>query len=408
MIERSFFLSMWAELSAEKAMVFIAGPRQVGKTTLSESISAGFPNRIYANWDVIEDRARILKDPYFFAAVPRRDSSKPIVVLDEIHKYRDWRNYLKGAYDRFREDLLFLVTGSGRLDLLRRGGDSLAGRYLLFHLWPFTLAELAGRKGSLKSLFHDPLTVVDADRGELEAVWRRLAAFSGFPEPYTRAKPAAHLRWSGTYHRQIIREDIRDLTGIKAVGDLETLFGLLPSRIGSPLSFTSLAEDLKVAYNTVRGWIDVLERFYMIFTIVPWTRKVARAVHKERKAYFFDPTLIADPAIRFENMIAIELARAVANWNDLGLGRFSLRYLKNKEGEEVDFLIADGERPLLLVEAKRGDHQVGRSLRKFQDMLGIPAVQLIDEGDEYRRVPNGAREVLVAPAWRWVPLLRRS
>ncbi|MBN1418224.1 MAG: ATP-binding protein [Planctomycetes bacterium] len=405
MIERPLYTAAWDELSAEKAMVFIAGPRQVGKTTLAEAIGRAFPNRLHLNWDVESDRARILKAPYFFAEMPRRDASPPLVVFDEIHKRRGWKAYLKGVYDRFGREFRFLVTGSGRLDTYQRGGDSLAGRYLLFHLWPFTLAELAGRRVSIDSFRADPLGVIAGDLGSLEKTWRRLASSSCFPEPYVAARPASYRRWSSTYSSQIVREDIRDLTGIRAIGDLETLFVLLPERVGSPLSITSLAEDLEVAYNTVRSWLDAFERFYLVFTITPWTRRVVRAIHKERKTYLFDHALIEDPAPRFENMVALELFRAVELWSDLGHGRFSLHYVKNKEQDEVDFLIADGRRPILLVEAKRADPQVSRALRKFQDQLGVPAVQLLDEGDSFRTVPNGAKTILVAPAWMWLPRL---
>jgi uncharacterized protein len=405
MIDRPLYRHAWEELSSEKSMIFLAGPRQVGKTTLAASIASRFPNRIGVNWDVPRDRTLILRRPDFFAELPRRDPSKPLVVLDEIHKHRAWRNYLKGVYDRFGGEFHFLVTGSGRLDTYRRGGDSLAGRYLLFHLWPFTLAELAGRGVTIDRFRADPLSVVTEGTAQLRAIWCRLGSFSGFPEPYVKARPESYRRWAGTYHRQVIREDIRDLTGLKSMGDVETLFTLLPDRVGSPLSITSLSEDIKASYNTVRSWIDVLERFFVAFTITPWARNVVRAIHKERKLYLYDCALVEDPAARFENMVALEVFRAVSLWNDLGYGRFALHYIKNKEGEEVDFLIAEGRRPVLLIEAKRSDSQVAPSLKKFQGQLEVPAVQLIDEGDSYRLIPNGEERILVAPAWMWLPRL---
>lgn len=405
MLDRPIYRAVWDELSREKTMIFLSGPRQVGKTTLAMSLASGYSNRAAVNWDVVDDRRRILKDPYFFASLARRDETKPLVVFDEIHKYRAWKSYLKGAFDRYGQEFRFLVTGSGRLAIYRRGGDSLAGRYLLFHLWPFTLAELAGRNLSMPRFSADLTGVVTDGAASHEATWRRLAASSGFPEPFVAARPASYRRWSDAYHRQVIREDIRDLTEIKAIGDLETLFALLPERVGSALSIQSLAEDLKVAYNTVRSWIDAFERFFVAFTIAPWTRKVTRAIHKERKLYLFDYGLVENAAARFENMVALELHRAVQMWNDLGLGRFALHYLKTKEKHEVDFLIADGPRPLVLVEAKCSDTQVTPALKKLQAQLGVPAVQLVDSGDTFRRVPNGDQEILVAPAWMWLPRL---
>jgi hypothetical protein len=404
-IPRPIYTALWGELAAEKAMVFMAGPRQAGKTTLAQMIAEAHANRIYFNWDVVPDRARLLREPYFFEAVERRDRSRPIVVLDEIHKYRNWKNYLKGAYDRFHTEYQFLVAGSGRLDIYRKGGDSLAGRYALFHLWPFTLAELAGRRATLQEFWSDPQAIVVDDDGTAESAWRRMAQFSGFPEPYVRAQPAAYRRWATAYHSQLIREDIRDMTGIISIGDVETLFSLLPERVGSLLSVTSLAEDLKVAYNTVRMWLAALERFYLVFSLAPWTRRVARATQKARKLYLLDYAIIEDAAARFENMVAVELLRAVSTWNDLGHGPFGLHFVRNKEKEEVDFLVTDKHRPVLLVETKATETRIDTALRKFQDQLGVPAVHLTSEGTTFRKVLNGDHTILVAPASMWLPRL---
>jgi predicted AAA+ superfamily ATPase len=398
-------MRLWQELAAEKAMVFMAGPRQVGKTTLAREISAAHANKVYLNWDVVTDRSRLLDDAYFFQAVARSDESRPLVVLDEIHKYRDWKNYLKGAYDRFHREYRFLVTGSGRLDAYRKGGDSLAGRYALFHLWPLTLAELLDHRATLEDFRTDPLGVVPDEDGRAEDTWRRLGRFSGFPEPYVRARPTSYRRWSRDYHSQLIREDIRDLTGIKAIGDVETLFSLLPERVGSPLSITSLKDDLKVAYNTVKSWMNALARFYLTFSVTPWTRRVVRAIHKASKVYLFDYAVIEDRAARFENMVALELFRAVSTWNDLGHGPFGLHLIRNKEGEEVDFLLTEKRRPLLLVEAKSTETRVEPRLAKFQEQLRVPAVQLTDEGSTFRKVSGGAFPALVAPAYLWLPRL---
>jgi uncharacterized protein len=404
-IERPLYAALRRDLAADKAMVFMAGPRQAGKTTLARMIADRYANRVYFNWDVVPDRARLLREPYFFEVVERHDPSRPIVVLDEIHKYRGWKNYLKGAYDRFHAEFDFLVTGSGRLDVYRKGGDSLAGRYAMLHLWPFTLAELAGRQATMEEFWSDPLAVAgDGDR-PAEMVWRRLAEFSGFPEPYVRAGARHYRRWSSAYHSQLIREDIRDLTGIVSIGSVETLFSLLPERVGSLLSVTSLAEDLKVAYNTVRTWLDALERFYLAFTIATWTRQVARATQKARKLYLLDYAAIDDRAARFENMVAVELLRAVTMWNDRGDGPFGLHFVRNKEKQETDFLLTEKRRPRLLVEAKTADATIDRTLLRFQQEIGVPAVQLTDEGTTYRRVSNGPHTVLAAPAWMWLPRL---
>ncbi|HIJ54677.1 MAG TPA: ATP-binding protein [Deltaproteobacteria bacterium] len=392
----------WKDLSVEKSMVFMSGPRQAGKTTLSKQVLDSFSNRLYYNWDIPQDRVRLLENPFFFENIERKNSSEPFVVFDEIHKYRDWKNYLKGVYDRFHETFQFLVSGSGRLDIYQKGGDSLAGRYFLFHLWPFTIAEL-GKKGTNHEVFmEDPLQISMEESSELQEIWSNLASFSGFPEPFLSGRETTYRRWSSAYSQQLIREDIRDLTGIKSIGDLETLYHLLPTKIGSPISLPSLCRDLKISYNSIRNWLSTMERFFLIFSIPTWTRRVARAIQKEQKIYLWDFPQIKDPASRFENMVAVELYRAVSLWNDMGYGRFSLHFIKNKEQEEVDFLIAEENDPVLLVEAKLSDPQPSKALLKFQSALKTPAVQLVNEAGGYRTISNSDQTIMVAPAAQWL------
>lgn len=398
-------MNIWQELSAEKPMIFVAGPRQSGKTTLAQIISDAYVNHLYFNWDIPQDRTRLVENPFFFEEIERKNGSKPLIVFDEIHKYRDWKNYLKGVYDRFHKEFQFLVSGSGRLDLYQKGGDSLAGRYYLFHLWPFTLGELFEAGRSMADFKSSLLDVTTDRNAELKGIWSSLEKFSGFPEPYLTGRVTSYRRWSGTYSRQLIREDIRDLTAIKAIGDLETLYHLLPSKVGSPLSVSSLSRDLKISYNTIRSWLETFERFFLIFSITPWTRRVARAIQKERKIYLWDIPRIADPAARFENMVALELYRAMTTWNDTGRGRFALHFVKNKEQQEVDFLIADENRPLLLIETKLSETHPSASLVKFQSALNVPAIQLINKAGGYRLLSAGGQKTLIAPAWNWLAAL---
>jgi hypothetical protein len=235
----------------------------------------------------------------------------------------------------------------------------------------------------------------------LKVTWQQLSTLSGFPEPYLSGRETTYRRWSNTYTRQLVREDIRDLTDIKSVQDVEIIYALLPSKIGSPLSVTSLAENLKVSYNTVRSWLDILERFYLTFSISTWTGKVSRAIQKERKCYLYDYPRIKNAAARFENMVACELLRAVTIWNDMGFGVFSLHFIKDKEKREVDFLIANSGEPFPLIEAKLSDSQPSKPLLAFQKRLGVPAVQLIEAGSGYRIIPNGTHKILISPAWQW-------
>ena len=405
MYTRKLYLKIWQELSREKNMIFLAGPRQVGKTTLSKIISRDFVNNLYFNWDIPQDKVRLVKNPIFFQELKRRDPSIPLIIFDEIHKYKDWKNYLKGVYDQFSESYQFLVSGSGRLDIYQKGGDSLAGRYFLFHLWPFTISELGGRNLFIDDFLDNPLQISMEKSEMLKKKWVRLSKLSGFPEPYLANRTAIYRRWSNIYSQQLIREDIRDLTGIKSVGDMETLYFLLPFKVGSPLSVPSFVNDLKVSYNSIRGWLAVFERFFLTFSIPPWTARIARAIQKERKVYLWDAPRIEDPSAQFENMVAMELWRAVTNWNDLGYGQFSLHFIKNKEKQEVDFLIANRNKPVVMIEAKISETQPSLPLKKFQKTLNIPAVQLTDEDKGYRMVSNNDQSILVAPAYQWLSQL---
>ena len=402
MLPRELFVRTLQELAQEKGMIFLSGPRQSGKTTLAKIIAASFTNSLYFNWDIPEHRTRFLRNHHFFESVERKDSTAPLIIFDEIHKYRDWKNALKWIYYEFHDAYRFLVTGSGRLDLYQKGGDSLAGRYFPFHLFPLTVAELGGRRRPFEEFHRSPLQISMEGAGEAQSIWEQLSELSGFPEPYLSGRKTTWRRWSQTYARQLVREDIRDLAGIKSVQDLETLYLLLPTKVGSPLSVPSLAGDLKASYNSVRNWLDVFERFYLTFSIATWTGRITRSIQKERKIYLWDYAQIKDPAARFENMVAAELQRAVVLWSDLGYGRFSLHFLRDRNKREADFLIVDEGAPFLLVETKLGDAEPAKALRFFQEQLEIPAVQLTGDGDSYRLFNSVERQLLVAPASVWL------
>ena len=387
-------------------MAFLSGPRQAGKTTIAKLVAQSFVNSLYFNWDSGEHRTDLVKNPKFFEEMERKDASLPLVILDEIHKYGDWKNCLKGVYDEFQAAYKFLVSTSGRLDIYQKDGDPLAGRYVLFHLFPFTIAELGNKRLSMAAFLADPLLVNMDRHQELLEIWKRLAVLSGFPEPHLSGRESTYRRWSETYARQLVREDIRDLSDVRSVKDMETLYMLLPSQVGSPLSVPSLAGDLRVSYNAVRAWVDIFERFYLIFSIPTWKEKISRAIQKERKIYLWDYPQIKDAAARFENMAAAELWRAITAWNDGGYGNFSLHCIKNKEKKGVDFLIARDGAPLLLVEAKLTETEPTKALRAFQRALGVPAVQLTDGGNEgYRLFSNDDQKILMCPACQWLAQL---
>lgn len=385
-----------AVLTAERKMGFVAGPRQVGKTTLVRSMLA-VPTVGYFNWDVDSHRRRLLKTPDAFWDPPA-DARRSRLVLDEIHKYPRWKRFLKGLYDGRGDELELLVTGSGRLDVYQKGGDSLLGRYALHRLHPFTVGELlaGGPQEVLPPAALDAmlesLGPVRGAAGALDLVER----FTGFPEPLFAARADRLRRWRRARRQLVLREDLRDLTRIRDLGLVDKLVELLPERIGSPLSVNALSEDLGVAFHTAHGWLDTLARLYYLFTIRPWTGKLARTLRREAKVYLYDFTEIDEPGPRFENLVALHLLKLVDAWNDRGLGDFALHYIRDKERREVDFVVTERRRAYLLVEAKLTSAAVSPTLVYFAERLRPRwALQLVRTG-EVRR--SGG--ILVAPADR--------
>lgn len=405
-INRQLYANLWQELSNEKKMIFLVGPRQVGKTTLAKEAAKKYPNNLYFNWDIITDKQKIIKHPTFFEEMNRMDNSMPLVIFDEIHKYKQWKNYLKGIYDQFHQDYVFLISGSGRLDLYQKAGDSLAGRYLMFHLFPLTLTELSGEKRDFKNFINNPLINFKLnDAKKMVKIWNKLAELGGFPEPFAKNKKTFWVKWSKNYSRQIIYEDIRDLSQIKNIDDVALLFSLLPLKVGSPISINNLSGDLQVSFDTVKNWLKLFDLTYLTFRISSWTKKIARAITKEQKLYLFNYPVILDAGVRFENMVAVELYRTIYYWNDKGLGNFDLHYLKNKEQKEVDFLVSNNNLPFLLIETKNSDAQLSNSLVSFQNNLNIPAVQLVNKENIYQLKSNGKNKIATVSASDWLASL---
>ncbi len=403
-IRRIPYEHIWERLSSYNQMVFIAGPRQAGKTTLTQILAKDFNNSLYFNWDILDEKRKLIENPSFYEEVHRKDSSMPLIIFDELHKYSNWKRYLKSVYDRDKGNYKFIVSGSGRLDMYQKGGDSLAGRYFIFYLWPFTLGELAENRITFEQFMFNPIEVRPA-ANETQPIWKRLGQFTGFPDPYLDGTGDFYRIWSNTYRKQLLREDVRDLTSVRSIEDIEILFSLLPSKVGSPLSMAGLSRDLRVSFDSVRNWIELFENFFMVFRIAPWTRKISRAITKEKKLYLFDYAGLDSPAARFENMVALELFRAVSNWNDLGLGRFSLNYLRNKDKEEVDFLISNNHNPFLLIETKLSDDDAAKSLIKFQKILNTPAVQLVNRDGICKLISNNNSKILIISADHWLSML---
>ena len=384
MIKRN--LAPFIARDLRKKMILLAGPRQVGKTTLAMEIIKK-PGGHYYNWDLSEDRETILTKGFL---------NDGLVVLDELHKYDRWKNFLKGIYDKYHQTLQMIVTGSARLDIYRRGGDSLFGRHYLYHLHPLTMGELT-RHEILKP--EEFLAAIPSPPDS--ETYTSLLKWGGFPDPFFAANEESHARWSLQRKELLVQEDIRDLTQINLLSLVEHLLLLLPKRVGSILSVNSLKEDLQVAHNTITSWLKTFERLYITYTLDPHTAKLQRAIHKEKKLYLWDWSQIPDESARFENMVASHLWKAVQTWRDLGMGDFELKFLRDRDRREVDFCILKNHKPWILVEAKLSETQAAEPLLYFANRLKVPAFQLTDKKNVERKTAG----VFVLSAERFLPLL---
>lgn len=365
------YLVPQVEQDLRRKMVFVSGPRQVGKTTMARGLPGA--KKGYLSWDVARDREKILR-----GQLP----PAPLWVFDEIHKYRSWRNFLKGVFDGRRPSQRILVTGSARLDFYRHGGDSLQGRYHLLRLHPLSVAEL-----KLKTA------------GDL----RDLLTLGGFPEPWFGRSEVEARRWSREYRDRLVREDVASLERVQDLGNIELLALRLPELVGSPLSVNALREDLQVAHKTVANWLRILERLYAIFRLAPFGAPRLRAVKKEQKHYQFDWTLVSDPAARFENLVASHLLKWVHFEQDARGRDLELRYFRDRDGRELDFVVAEKGAPLWLVEAKSADAGVSSTLRALKVRFPkAEAWQISATGTKDYVSPEGIR---VAPATRFLSTL---
>jgi predicted AAA+ superfamily ATPase len=341
-------------------MVFVGGPRQVGKTTLSKMLGATFSAPAYFNWDNRAHRQALLKSRWS----PETD----LLVFDELHKYNRWKGWIKGIWDTRQNGESILVTGSSRLDVFRRGGDSLLGRYHYYRLHPFSVAELDAREG-MKEAF--PKQPPELRFSKASPNFERLLCWGGFPEPLFAESDRTLRRWQKERFERVFREDIRDTENIRSLSQVELLGQLLPTRVASPLSFQSLAEDLEASPKTVKSWIELLCRNYYAFKIPPYHRRIDRALKKEAKYYLWDWTEIADEGARFENLIASHLLKFCHYYEDVFGISAELYYVRDTLKREVDFLVVWEKKPWLLVEAKSGPEKKLPSLVTFAEALQV-------------------------------------
>lgn len=375
------------EEDLKRKFVFLTGPRQVGKTYLAQEILKKLKGSYYS-WDLAEDRQAILTKGFI---------DDRTIVLDELHKYARWKNFIKGIYDKYHERLQVLVTGSARLDIYRRGGDSLMGRYFLHHLHPLTMGEISRPERIPEPEEARAISGLPGER----ALFEQLMRYGGFPEPFYVASDSAHNRWSLQRRELLVREEIRDLTNISLLSVVEHLFMLLPGRVGSVLSVNSLKEDLQVSYNTVRNWLDAFQKLYISFQLRTFAARLQRSIHKEQKLYLWDWSQVQDEGNRFENLVAGHLLKAVHTWRDLGRGDFELWFLRDRDRREVDFCITKSLEPWLLVETKLAETNLSESLDAFSNRLRTPAIQVVAATGINRK----AGAIPIVSADRWLPQL---
>ena len=346
-------------------MALAPGPRQSGKTTVAKALCGQRKGGVYLNWDFPDDRELILRGPSTLIEMTSNQhlaADAGFVALDEIHKLKHWKNYLKGYFDETKTQVKTLVTGSAKLDTFKKAGDSLMGRYFLYHIHPLSVAELLGRP-YVPGEVSKPQKLSDDQ-------WETLLEFGGFPEPYMRADSRFLNRWTQLRFQQLFEEDIHGFTRITELGKMEVFAKMLQRQSGGQLNYSHYAKLVQVDSKTIRNWVDILKGFYHIFTIQPWHKNVSRALIKEPKFYLWDWSKIDDIGSRHETMVALHLLKAVHFWQDIGLGEYGLYFLRDKDQKEVDFLVTKNEKPWILLEVKSsGKERLSANLQHFQKQV---------------------------------------
>ncbi len=346
------YLENFIKKDLKEKIVILSGPRQVGKTTLSKQL---IPSYMYLNYDSTADR-KIIKNEEWTRDVD-------LVIFDELHKMKNWKSWIKGIYDTEEIPPGLLVTGSARIETYRKGGDSLAGRFFSYRLHPLTVKEI------FSFLNESPKNALD-----------KLIKFGGFPEPYLKNNETFAKRWRRTHIDTIIREDLLDLEKVRDIKSIEILIDLLRERVGSSTSYSSLATDLQVSVHTVKHWLQILENLYVIFPVRPYHKNIARSILKEPKYYLYDVgAVIGDFGAKLENVVALALLRDLHLLEDTTGSKVALHYIRDKEKNEVDFLIIIDNKPSLLIEVKVSDDTFSKSLYRFHQFLkDAEPIQLVN------------------------------
>ena len=332
-------------------MVILVGPRQSGKTWLAKEVAKYYNMSLYLNYDSRSGRDIMKSEGW----LPKTD----LLILDELHKMPEWKNYLKGVFDTKSSGMHILVTGSARLNVFKKVGDSMAGRYFLHHLMPFSPAELVAC-------------------GINDYCIDSLIERSGFPEPYLAQDDVSAKRWRNQYIEDMISIDVLDFDNIMNLRGFKAIFDLLRGKVGAPVSYASIAKDVNLSQTTVKKYIDVLEALYLIFRVRPYSTNIARSLLKEPKIYFFDPGLVtANEGAKLENFVAICLLKHVYVKRDYAAEEYELHYLRTKDQEEVDFALVCDHKIKRIIEVKTSDQSISKSLFKFHEKYQFQATQII-------------------------------
>lgn len=362
MLERIYRRIIQDHFDRNRQMLFLSGPRQVGKTTSSLQIA---PQEKYLNWDNEGHRTIILSGPENVAkhfGILELQTPIPIVVFDELHKYRHWKRFLKGFFDTYEKRVRIIVTGSARLDVYKRGGDSMMGRYFLYRIHPLSVRELVD--------FSLPRTLISLPQNCPD--FEYLLQYGGFPEPFVQRDTRFANQWKRLRIELLFKEDLRDLTRIQDLGQVELLAQLLIRQAGQLIDYTRLANSIKVSSPTIQRWIKALSNLYFCFTLQPWSKNVNKSLLKQPKVFLWDWSMTHDAGARTENFIASHLLKAVQFWTDAGYGEFGLYYLRDTAKREVDFLVVKDGTPWILVEAKTSAQGISPSLYYFQEQTKAP------------------------------------
>lgn len=355
---------------ASGKMVFVGGPRQVGKTTMAKNIGeTDYPDFAYLNWDSREDRKNIIANSF--------PADSRLIIFDELHKYHQWKNYLKGLYDKNDAGKQILVTGSARLDLYRHGGDSLMGRYHYYRLHPFSLREMLGVAPKVD--IGQELDFLK-NQAELFTAKELLFKFGGFPEPLFAQDETVWRRFQNERLDRLIKEDIRELETLRDLSKLQILADLLPDKVGSLLSLNGLREDLEVTHKTIGLWMQVLENFYFHFRLYPYASSKVKSLRKQPKMYLWDWSQVNNDGARLENMVASHLLKFTHYLRDAQGWKAELFYWRDIDGREIDFVVSVGGELWFAVEVKSSDKEIAASLAYFKKKTGIKfAYQLVDK-----------------------------